>query len=175
MQLHRRAYGHRERVCTESWFQEKNPLPHWGIEPASAAWPVQHSTNWAASPLTEGADFNILFWGLLFWATLALLGDKYRLCLSWFCHSVISSWLILFSFLFFFCCWKWKTLGTGKSLYKYFTRTLELWLASSSWQQCHMWCDFHPWFMCDLFSFSFSDKEKQQLDTRSLKREEKEN
>ena len=29
--------GHRKRVCTESWLWEKNPLPHRGIEPASAA------------------------------------------------------------------------------------------------------------------------------------------
>ena len=29
--------GHRKRVCTESWLLEKNPLPHKGIEPASAA------------------------------------------------------------------------------------------------------------------------------------------
>ena len=27
----------RKRVCTESWHWEKNPLPHRGIEPASAA------------------------------------------------------------------------------------------------------------------------------------------
>ena len=27
-----------ERVCTESWLWEDNPLPHWGIEPASAVW-----------------------------------------------------------------------------------------------------------------------------------------
>ena len=26
-----------KRVCTESWLWEKNPLQHWGIEPASAA------------------------------------------------------------------------------------------------------------------------------------------
>ena len=30
--------GTRKRVCTESWLWEKNPLPHRGIEPASAAW-----------------------------------------------------------------------------------------------------------------------------------------
>ena len=29
--------GHRKRVCTESCLWEKNPLPHRGIEPASAA------------------------------------------------------------------------------------------------------------------------------------------
>ena len=34
----RGVYGHCERVCTESWLWEKNPLPHQGIEPASAAW-----------------------------------------------------------------------------------------------------------------------------------------
>ena len=27
----------RERICTESWLWEKNPLPHRGIEPASTA------------------------------------------------------------------------------------------------------------------------------------------
>ena len=30
-------YGHRKRVCTESWPWEKNPLPHRGIEPAPVA------------------------------------------------------------------------------------------------------------------------------------------
>ena len=34
---HGGVYGHRKRVCTESWLWEKNPLPHRGIEPASAA------------------------------------------------------------------------------------------------------------------------------------------
>ena len=29
--------GHRRRACAESWLWEKNPLPHLGIEPASAA------------------------------------------------------------------------------------------------------------------------------------------
>ena len=28
-------YGHRKRVCTESWLWEKNPLLHRGLEPAS--------------------------------------------------------------------------------------------------------------------------------------------
>ena len=37
----------RKRVCTESWLWEKNPLPHWGIEPASAAWRSDALTNWA--------------------------------------------------------------------------------------------------------------------------------
>ena len=30
-------YEHCKRACTESWLWEKNPLPHQGIEPASAA------------------------------------------------------------------------------------------------------------------------------------------
>ena len=30
-------HGHHKRVCTESWLQEKNPLPHRAIEPGSAA------------------------------------------------------------------------------------------------------------------------------------------
>ena len=34
----RGLYGHHEKVCTECWLWEKNPLPHRGIEPASAAW-----------------------------------------------------------------------------------------------------------------------------------------
>ena len=29
--------GHRKRLCTESWLREKNPSPHRGIEPVSAA------------------------------------------------------------------------------------------------------------------------------------------
>ena len=36
MRLHTGVHGHRKRVCTESWLWEKNPLPHRGIEPASA-------------------------------------------------------------------------------------------------------------------------------------------
>ena len=31
-------YGHHKRVCAESVLWEKNPLPHGGIKPASAAW-----------------------------------------------------------------------------------------------------------------------------------------
>ena len=31
----RGLYGHRERVCTESWLWEKKPLPHLGLEPTS--------------------------------------------------------------------------------------------------------------------------------------------
>ena len=31
------VYGHRKRVCTESWLWEKNPLARGGIEPVSAA------------------------------------------------------------------------------------------------------------------------------------------
>ena len=38
MRFHTGSYGHRERVCTESWLWEKNPSQHQGIEPASAAW-----------------------------------------------------------------------------------------------------------------------------------------
>ena len=36
MRLHMGVYGHRRRVCTESWLREKNPLPYRRIEPASA-------------------------------------------------------------------------------------------------------------------------------------------
>ena len=39
----------RKRVCTENWLWEKNPLPHRGIEPSSAAWRSDALTNWAAS------------------------------------------------------------------------------------------------------------------------------
>ena len=37
MRLHTGVYGHRKKVCTESWLWEKNPLPHRGFEPVSAA------------------------------------------------------------------------------------------------------------------------------------------
>ena len=37
VQLYTGVYGHTNRVCTESWFWEKNPLLRQGIEPASAA------------------------------------------------------------------------------------------------------------------------------------------
>ena len=33
----RGLYGHRKRVCTESWHRDKDPLPHWGIKPASSS------------------------------------------------------------------------------------------------------------------------------------------
>ena len=36
MQLRKGLYGHRKRVCFESWLWEKNPLLHQEIEPASA-------------------------------------------------------------------------------------------------------------------------------------------
>ena len=41
----------RKRVFTECWLGEKKPLPHRGIEPASAAWRSDALTNWATSPL----------------------------------------------------------------------------------------------------------------------------
>ena len=34
---------------SESWLWEENPLPHWGIEPASVAWRSDALTNWATS------------------------------------------------------------------------------------------------------------------------------
>ena len=49
MWLHRRVYGHRKRVCTESWLWEENPLPHWEITPVSMAWRSEALTNWAIS------------------------------------------------------------------------------------------------------------------------------
>ena len=39
-----------KRVCTESWLWEKSPLPHRGIEPASAEWWSDALTNWATPP-----------------------------------------------------------------------------------------------------------------------------
>ena len=41
----RGMYGHRKRVCTESWLWDKNPLPHRGIEPASATFRSDALTN----------------------------------------------------------------------------------------------------------------------------------
>ena len=46
---HGGVYGHRKRVCTESWLWEENSLPHWGNKPASAAWRFDALTNWATS------------------------------------------------------------------------------------------------------------------------------
>ena len=50
----------RKRVCTESWLREKNPLPHRGIDPASAAWRSDALINWATSPplwdITQQSD-----------------------------------------------------------------------------------------------------------------------
>ena len=46
------------RVCTESWLWEKNPLPHWGIEPASVAWRSDALTNWATFPILPKKQAN---------------------------------------------------------------------------------------------------------------------
>ena len=48
-----------DRVCTASWLWEKNPLPHRGIEPASAAWRSDVLINWATSHLHLSASFNL--------------------------------------------------------------------------------------------------------------------
>ena len=50
MRLRTGVYGHRKRVCTESWHWESNPLPQRGIEPALATCRSDALTNWAASP-----------------------------------------------------------------------------------------------------------------------------
>ena len=52
----------RKRAFTEGWPWEKNPLPHWGIEPASAAWQSDALTNWATSPpyTTSGQRWSCL-------------------------------------------------------------------------------------------------------------------
>ena len=45
--------GHRKRVCSGSWYWEKNPLPHRGLEPLSVlhhGFSVWCSTNWAIPP-----------------------------------------------------------------------------------------------------------------------------
>ena len=47
MRLYTGVYGHRKRVCIESWLWKGNPLPHWGIERASAAWRSDALTSWA--------------------------------------------------------------------------------------------------------------------------------
>ena len=46
---HMGVYGHHKRVCTENLLWEKNPLPHLGIEPASAVWRCDALTIWATS------------------------------------------------------------------------------------------------------------------------------
>ena len=53
--MHAIAHGvtdTRKRVCTGSWPWEKNPLPHWGIEPASAVCRSDALSNWATSPFS---------------------------------------------------------------------------------------------------------------------------
>ena len=44
-----RVYRHCKRVCSESWLWEKNPLSHWGIEPASVVCQSNALINWATS------------------------------------------------------------------------------------------------------------------------------
>lgn len=50
--MHVTVHGaaHCKTVCTKSWPWEKSPLPHQGVEPASAACRPQHPTDWTTSP-----------------------------------------------------------------------------------------------------------------------------
>ena len=50
MRLHTGVYGHRKRVCTESWLWEKNPLLAPGNRTCVGSVPVRCSTNWATFP-----------------------------------------------------------------------------------------------------------------------------
>ena len=54
----------RKRVCIERWLWEKNPLPHRGIEPDSAAWRSDALTNWATSPTSVFCNTSRLFFGV---------------------------------------------------------------------------------------------------------------
>ena len=85
------VYGHRKRVCTESWLWEENPSSHRGIEPSSVAWRADTLTNW-----TTSHPLNWLNWfpqrltpRLSVWATPIAEEDeltaKKRL-LSYHCH-----------------------------------------------------------------------------------------
>ena len=52
----------RESALKVDW--EQNPIPHWGIEPASTAWQSNALTNWATSPptfLTKG-QLRVMEW-----------------------------------------------------------------------------------------------------------------
>ena len=80
-------YGHCQKVCTETCFREKNPLPHWGIKPVSAGL-VQCSTNYATSPPTflpfSPPLCNDGWLGSMKWhTTQAMRGCQLRHCLGW--------------------------------------------------------------------------------------------
>ena len=72
MRLHIRVYRHHRGVCTESWLWEKNPLPHQGIKPTSAACRSNAlPTGWHPCPqcgdsmntfVTEVLLLLLLFW-----------------------------------------------------------------------------------------------------------------
>ena len=50
-----------ERVCTESWLWEKNPLLHRGIKPATVVWWSDGLSNWDAFPTLETSSW-LWFW-----------------------------------------------------------------------------------------------------------------
>ena len=79
--LHTGVYEHRKRVCTESWLWEKNPLPHRGIEPASAAWRSDALPNWATSHLIFGTR------NLNFCVRSTQCGGWWTHCWSWLQES----------------------------------------------------------------------------------------
>ena len=98
------AIAHGGCTDTESWLWEENPLPHWGIKPASATW-------WSAALPTELHPhplFHLL--PFLFHADdNALLGGRIRLCVglqfSFYIHEKNESEEVTR----FKCkCWVWE-------------------------------------------------------------------
>ena len=121
----------RKRVCTESWLWEKNPLPHWGIEPASAVWWSDALTNWATSPsshagkpwfdviliqCTSTASGYLYTWLILRTAVESAKSSKGKLLfgsdeviLAAACH--VKKWKEISDFWWYFCLKKRKVDG----------------------------------------------------------------
>ena len=81
-------FGHRRRVCTESWLWGKNPLPHQGIEPASAVcWSDGLPTKYIPDTLTEMWISVMISIGL---GGLLGLGRNCNCLIVWDAANVIS-------------------------------------------------------------------------------------
>ena len=100
-------YGHRKRVCTESWLWEKNPFPHRGIELASAACRsdalptelhphrVSDKSNRVADEAGDGRHDKGC-------GDEVLLGTSERLRISWLYSFIHLSIYVFFFFLYVF-------------------------------------------------------------------------
>ena len=81
-----------KRVCTRSWLWEKNPLPHWGIEPASVVWWSDAVPNELQPHLSE--LFNTQTWPDICLETFASACSHVKMLWMWvafcfvFCFAI---------------------------------------------------------------------------------------